>query len=95
MRARRAVCAVLLLPVFAVVLALALFGCASAPPVAAPPALLERPERPVLANAEEVVQAVKEENILALTQLYGRNMAELMAYARKLEALLDAIERQE
>ena len=91
MRARRAVCAVLFVPVFAV--AVALQGCASAPPEA-PPALLERPERPVLANAEEVVQAVKNGDTLALVRLYARNMAELMAYARKLEALLDAVERQ-
>ena len=94
MRARRAVYAALLVPVFAVVVALAFWGCASAPPPKAPPALLERPERPVLANAEEVKQAVKDGNTLALVRLYARNMAELMAYARKLEALLDAHERQ-
>ena len=93
MRARRAVCAALLLHVFAVAMAVTFLGCASAPPEV-PPALLERPERPVLANAEEVKQAVADGDTLALVRLYSRNMAELMAYARKLEALLDAHERQ-
>ena len=94
MQARRAVCAVLLVPVFAVAMAVTFLGCVSAPP-AAPPAMLERPERPILANAGEVKQAVADGDTLALVQLYARNMAELMAYARKLEALLDAVERQE
>ena len=92
MRARRA--SVLSMPVVAVVVALAFGGCASVSPPEAPPSLLERPERPILANAEEVKQAVADGDTLALVRLYARNMAELMAYARKLEALLDAHERQ-
>ena len=92
MRARRAVCAVLLVPVFAVVLALALLGCASAPAV--PPALLERPERPRLTDYMAVLEAAKSENHFELIRFYARDISALMAYARKLEALLDAVERQ-
>ena len=94
MQARRAVCAVLLVPVFAVVLALALLGCASASPVEAPPALLERPERPRLTDYMVVLEAAKSEDHFELIRFYARDISALMAYARKLEALLDALERQ-
>ena len=67
-------------------------ACTSAQPQ--PPALLSRPERPVLSTAQEIQAEVQEKDILGLTRLYARDMAELMAYARKLEALLDAVERQ-
>lgn len=56
--------------------------------------LLERPERPVLSSAEEIGAAVAARDVVALMKLYGRDMAELMGYARMLEAQLDAAERQ-
>ena len=92
MRARRAACAALLVPVFAIVVALALLGCASAPAV--PPALLERPERPILTDYSAVIEAAKDENHFDLILFYARDISALTAYARKLEALLDAVERQ-
>ena len=94
MQAHRAVCAALLLPVFAVVVVLAFWGCASAPPEA-PPALLERPERPRLTDYSAVLEAAKNESHFELIRFYARDISALMAYARKLEALLDAIERQQ
>lgn len=94
MQARRAVGAVLLVPVFAVVVALALLGCASAPAEAVPMALLERPERPRLTDYSAVIGAAKNENHFELIRFYARDISALMAYARKLEALLDALERQ-
>lgn len=92
MQARRAVCAVLLVPVFAIVMAVALLGCASAPTT--PPALLERPERPRLTDYMAVLEAAKNKNHFELIRFYARDISALMAYARKLEALLDAVERQ-
>ena len=92
MQARRAVCAVLLVPVFAVVVALAFSGCASAPTT--PVALLERPERPRLTDYSAVIKAARNENHFELIRFYARDISALMEYARKLEALLDAIERQ-
>ena len=62
--------------------------CATKP--AEPVALLERPARPVLSAASEIQAAVSRGDMRALVRLYAHDIAELSAYARKLELLLDA-----
>ncbi len=71
-----------------------LLSLASACTSAQSPALLSRPERPVLSTAQEIQSAVEGNDWLGLMKLYARDMAELTAYAKKLETLLDAVERQ-
>ena len=68
------------------------WACVTEP--AAPLALLEHPERPVLSGASEIQAAVSRGDIRALVRLYARDMAEITAYARKLEAQLEAMEQQ-
>ena len=93
MKANKAVSAVLLVPFVALLLALAVLplGCVAAP---VPVAVLERPERPKLMGMEKAQAAIKSVDIDALAQLYALDILALITYARKLEALLDAVERQ-
>ncbi|WGK69472.1 hypothetical protein P0082_01030 [Candidatus Haliotispira prima] len=68
-------------------------SCVSAP-ATRPVALLQRPERPVLSEADEIREAAQQNDTLGLLKLYAKDVSALTAYARKLEAMLDAVERQ-